>query len=205
MKKKGSAKKKTTAKTRVKRPVCGAKLRGKNKTCQKPPMANGRCRLHGGATPSGPDSANFKHGRYAEAFKGQLAEKFQRADTDETPLDLLPDLKAQRVITEQYFDQISNRKKLKLSELINASNLAQDVVRSGAMIIKSRNDQALTIAEIRFFQMGIMRLLDKYVTDPNQRRDFIAELNALIPEKHAGEDAEPAKLPAGSRETSKAT
>ena len=182
----------------MKKKVCGAKLRGKNAHCQKSPMANGRCRLHGGATPSGPDSANFIHGRYAEVFKTKMANKFAAAQNEKQPLDFMPELHAQRALFEQYVEGLSNRRNVKLTELVNASTLAQDVVRTGAMINKVRNDKALTIAEIRFIQKGMIMLLERYVPDPNKRRNFIADLNALIPERHAADEDEPAELPAGT-------
>ena len=34
-------------------PRCGAKCRTKDETCRNLPLENGRCRFHGGATPSG--------------------------------------------------------------------------------------------------------------------------------------------------------
>ena len=108
--------------------VCGAKLRGKNAHCQKSPMANGRCRLHGGKTPSGPDSANFRHGRYAAAFKNQLAAKFDRASADAQPLDLLPELATQRAVLEQYLEIVNAKKKLTAGALANVNALTTDVV-----------------------------------------------------------------------------
>lgn len=163
--------------------ICGAKLRGKDKTCQKSPMANGRCRLHGGATPSGPDSANYKHGRYAEAFKGQLAIKFRQANVDDKPLDNLPELAVQRSVLEQYIEIVSGKKKMAVTDAERLSRLSQDVVRTATMIAKTRNDNALTAVEIQFLQAGILRLLEKYVTDPDQRRNFVTELRGLIPQR----------------------
>ncbi|WP_366938599.1 HGGxSTG domain-containing protein [Bradyrhizobium sp.] len=46
---------------------CGAKTRS-GKPCQSPGMANGRCRMHGGASPGAPKGNRnaFKHGRYTK-------------------------------------------------------------------------------------------------------------------------------------------
>lgn len=184
------------------RKVCGAKLRGKNAFCQKSPMANGRCRLHGGATPSGPDSANYKHGRYAEAFKGQLAEKFKKHSDDPQPLDMITDLNVQRTLLEEYLSQLSSRKKVRLNELINASSLAQDAVKSAAIITQTRQKTAFTMAEAKFIKQGFLMLMEKYVPDPDERRNFIADLSALIPERYDSEEDEPAKLPASTETTS---
>ena len=52
--------------------LCGAKLRKKSTFCQKHGMANGRCRLHGGLSPKGPDHWNFQG-------KGCTKEERQRA------------------------------------------------------------------------------------------------------------------------------
>ncbi len=70
---------------------CGAKLRGsdnKGKYCAKDPMTNGRCRLHGGPTPRGVQSVNFKHGRFSRYFKGEMREKYAESKSDERLLDL---------------------------------------------------------------------------------------------------------------------
>lgn len=170
--------------------LCGAKLRGKDRTCRKSPMANGRCRLHGGATPMGPDSANYKHGRYARVFQGKLAEKFDNALSDNKPLDTLPELAVQRTLLSQYVEQVSKRDRVARADLQNISALAQDVVRSAAMIVKNRNDTALTIAEIRFIQAGMLRLMEKYVPDPDRRRNFIEELRGLLPSGNDADESE---------------
>jgi len=45
-------------------------------------MANGRCRLHGGATPKGLASANFVHGRHVEILDGEFRRRYQQAIND---------------------------------------------------------------------------------------------------------------------------
>lgn len=61
---------------------CGAKSKSTGKPCQREAMANGRCYVHGGATPKGPQSPNFKHGRYSKYLPKQLADKYHDALTD---------------------------------------------------------------------------------------------------------------------------
>ena len=52
-------------------PRCGAQTRSKS-PCRSPAMPNGRCRMHGGASPGAPRgkaNGNYKHGRFtAEAI-----------------------------------------------------------------------------------------------------------------------------------------
>jgi len=144
-------------------------------------MPNGRCKLHGGKTPSGPASVHFKHGRYANVFRQELADKFLAASEDTTPLDLLPELAVQRALLAQHIDRVSQKVKPSLGDLKSISQMAEDVVRTAATIAKVRNDNALTIAEVKFIQVGMIRLIEKYVPDPNRQRDFIYELRALVP------------------------
>jgi hypothetical protein len=76
--------------------VCGAKLRGKDATCQITTlMANGRCRIHGGKTPSGIASLNYKHGRHARLTKvlpARMRRRFEQAALDPHLLELVPDI-----------------------------------------------------------------------------------------------------------------
>jgi hypothetical protein len=182
----------------MKKKVCGAKLRGKKKTCQRSPMANGRCRLHGGGTPKGEASANFKHGRYSLVFQGKLAAKFGIHALDAKPLDLLPELAIQRTMLGGFVEKVSGKRSLTAGDAKNVSDLANDVVRTAAQIAKVRNEEALTVAELKFVKQGLMMLMEKYVPDPDRRRNFIAELSALIPERHGAEVSAAAELPAGA-------
>lgn len=182
--------------------VCGAKLRNKNAYCQKPPMANGRCRLHGGSTPSGPDSPHFKTGKFAYAFKNRMADRFAQLQNDKNPLEMVTDLNVQRAMLDEYVAQTTGRKKVRLSDLQNAADMAKDAVKSAAIIAQTRQKQALTLAELKFLQKGMMMLMEKYVPDSDQRRNFIADLIALIPETDGAEESEPAELSAGAEPTS---
>ena len=60
---------------------CGAKTVAGG-TCKRAPMPNGRCYRHGGATPSGPASPHFLHGRYSNVLPARLRERFEVAQQD---------------------------------------------------------------------------------------------------------------------------
>ena len=49
--------------------ICGAHARSTGRPCQKPPMANGRCRLHGGLSTGRPIISGY----YTKAAKEQRA------------------------------------------------------------------------------------------------------------------------------------
>jgi hypothetical protein len=61
---------------------CGALTR-RGTACAQPAMRNGRCRMHGGKTPRGMDSSNFRHGRYSKSVPDQLVTTYRRSLADE--------------------------------------------------------------------------------------------------------------------------
>lgn len=175
--------------------ACGAKTRGGGSCKRQPVKGKTRCRLHGGATPSGPDSANYKHGRYSKAFHGTMSIHFVEAQEEAAPLDLMQELAVQRAVLSHYVDAVSSKPKQEPEELRMIGALAEDVVKTAASISRMRNDTALTIAEIKFLQQGMMRLIEKYVPDVDKRRSFIEELSRIVP---GGDDAradEPETVP----------
>src|SRR5262244_2754922 len=57
-------------------PRCGARCRS-GRPCGSAAMKNGRCRMHGGASPGaprGPRNGCYRHGRYTIANKNMMAE-----------------------------------------------------------------------------------------------------------------------------------
>lgn len=62
-------------------PQCsGHTVRGEQ--CHGPAMANGKCRMHGGASPKGAASASFRHGRYGKYLGPVLGAMVADALTD---------------------------------------------------------------------------------------------------------------------------
>jgi hypothetical protein len=175
---------------------CGAKTRAGTPCKRAPVPGKKRCKLHGGASLVGPDSGTYVHGRYAKVFRGQLAAKFADQVDADNPLDLLPELAVQRTLLATYIEHIGNKKRPSVLALGNISALANDVVKTATAIIKSRNETALTAAEVTFILTGIRNLLEKYVPDPDARRSFIAELRGLVPGRTDDEAPEPADIPA---------
>lgn len=66
---------------------CGAKKRD-GTPCRAKAMANGRCRIHGGATPSGFALPQYKTGRYSKVLPDALRYRYEVARDDEDLLSL---------------------------------------------------------------------------------------------------------------------
>lgn len=67
--------------------ICGATTRDGD-ACQNAPMANGRCRMHGGASLSGAASPRFKTGKFSRYLPERLQERYQEAQQDPELLEL---------------------------------------------------------------------------------------------------------------------
>ena len=74
----------------IPRVFCGAKTRSGG-SCRQPAMPNGRCRLHGGKSLSGP-----AHGRYVHGFrtKGAIAERQRFANILKEARSVLKQIKS---------------------------------------------------------------------------------------------------------------
>lgn len=67
---------------------CGAKTRS-GKPCINPPVTGrNRCRMHGGKTPQGIATKNFKQGRYSKYIPAKLLERYEASVDDPELLNL---------------------------------------------------------------------------------------------------------------------
>lgn len=94
---------------------CGAKT-SRGTACQAPAMENGRCRVHGGATPSGIASPHFKHGRNSKAFKA-LGVHYREALNDPELLNPKRTIAAQNAIVEKAGDRLEELDSPKFREV----------------------------------------------------------------------------------------
>lgn len=170
---------------------CGAKTRA-GSPCLQPAgwgtehVGSGRCKLHGGNGGRPPI-----HGRYATVLKGRLREKFELLNTDEDPLNILPELQVQRTLLMDYLGRFEEGMVVTGESLKIISDLSNDVVNTATKIVKTRNEMALTAVEVKFLQAGIIALLDEFIPDPDRKRAFVARLAALIPSTHNAAALEP--------------
>jgi isopentenyl diphosphate isomerase/L-lactate dehydrogenase-like FMN-dependent dehydrogenase len=81
---------------------CGAKNRrgglcGHPAGYQTDHLGVGRCKFHGGASP-------IKHGRYSKIPRERLKQWIEHVESDENPLDLIPDIQLVRALIMQSLD-----------------------------------------------------------------------------------------------------
>ena len=72
--------------------VCSAHKKRSGERCRSFAMANGKCRVHGGATPSGHALPQTTHGRYSKQLPTRLAARYEEARSDPELLALRDDI-----------------------------------------------------------------------------------------------------------------
>lgn len=82
---------------------CGAKTRASG-LCKAKPMTNGRCRMHGGATPTGIALPHFKHGKYSKYMPEKINERFQELLADPVLTQLRPEI---ALVTQQLEEKLA--------------------------------------------------------------------------------------------------
>src|SRR5262249_51325510 len=88
------------------RRICGARGKRSGKPCQRAPMANGRCPIHGGKTPVGVAASRFKHGRYSKHLPQGLRNKYKAALSDPRLTSLKDELAIQVTRLNQLFEAL---------------------------------------------------------------------------------------------------
>jgi hypothetical protein len=71
-------------------------------------MDNGRCRMHGGATPKGIANPNFKNGRYSKYLPTSLTDRYKEAVSDPELLSLREEIGLVGTFTGELLSQLSD-------------------------------------------------------------------------------------------------
>lgn len=170
-------------------PRCGGKTRSGGRCTQAAGWGTahpgeGKCKLHGGASPRGADSPHFKHGIYSDFMTASMQ---QKAAAMESTIDLISELLLLRTLLAEYLGRFQV---LGLSpsgddiEIIRA--LADTIRKTTDSIVKQRNSTALTAVEIALLIEKIPLLVMKYVQGTETQRAFIGELFDIIPAGREG-------------------
>lgn len=153
--------------------ICGAKTRS-GKQCQNAPMANGRCRMHGGIRPAGVDHPNYQHGRYSKYAPTSISEKIDDYKLGNV-LDLADELATQRALFSEYLERFKITKP-DLTSINLMMSWLTDISKTVERIIKIQNETALTATEIKFLQVRIVDLVMKYIPETQHQEAFVNEL-----------------------------
>lgn len=146
--------------------ICGAQTR-KGDPCQNKPMANGRCRMHGGKSLKGKQSGTYKHGLYSQ-YLGPDLQKIL-ADIEDEPSESLTDpkqeiqlMKALIMSAEALRKDAQDLETLDaLSQLINRLVLAKQ--RSQAILIEKH--RLIPVQDIEAFLDHVRTVIEAECPD----------------------------------------
>ena len=106
---------------------CGAKLRGKDRTCRKPPLrGKKRCRIHVGLSLSGTASPNYKTGKYSRYLPTNLRQRYAEFCRDRRGNDLQDEISLVTTHIANLIEQ--THLKRSVSGLATIKKLVKDLV-----------------------------------------------------------------------------
>jgi hypothetical protein len=179
--------------------ACGAKTRhlnpdGSPKRCENAGNgAGGRCRFHGGRSPSGPANGQWKDGRRSKFMPKALADRFLEGMRDKQLMQLRQDvaliealltgltgtLKNQGVPSEQMERRIANLVDHR-RRLIEAETRRLDALQ-----------QSVTLAQFLATMRVVAEIIREFVEDDTQRRQVQQRLEQLLlAQGHIGDTLE---------------
>lgn len=140
---------------------CGAKKKQGAGHCSRAAGYNtdhpgeGRCHLHGGATP-------IKHGRYSKVKRKDLRELMRELADDPDPLDLTEDLLMMRALLRTLVDK-------KSASSAEAARVLAEVTKVAERMERIRNGSAISLANLNRVMHEMGRAVDALVDDPATR------------------------------------
>lgn len=159
-------------------------------------LGEGKCKLHGGASPRGTESPHFKHGMYSNYLPTSILQKADAMAAQSEMLDLLPELVLTRALLADYMERLkTNESQTKLlpGEFETIRTLTDQIRKLSDSISKQRNDTALTAVEITYLVTRIPEVVVRFIDEPEKQRAFITELFGIA----GGVPSRPVELAAG--------
>lgn len=174
------------------RKICGAKRKGGKGVCQthKGLGENGRCRMHGGTTPRGIASPNFKHGRWSQYLPTGIAGKYQEAAADQALMHIRQDVALVDAMLTSYTETLKTKKAVTPGQekrILNLVDTRRRLIESEARRMTALQ-QTITAAQF----MGTMRAIAEAVREfiePEKLGAFQKRMEAaLLPQRGQTDD-----------------
>lgn len=156
---------------------CGAKKKS-GSPCRMSAMPNGRCRLHGGKSPSGIAHPGFKTGRYSKDIPTRLSKGYQAALSDPDLLQLNDEIRLTDSLMSELlerFDSDSTTHRIELSTLIEQRRrlVESEGKRLAAM------QQLITVERALTLIGRITEAVLRHVDDPAARQAIARDIRAI--------------------------
>lgn len=177
---------------------CGARTRGVDDSgeplrCRLPGVGRGgRCRLHGGASLAGPDSATFQHGRRSSHLLGKTLERYRDAYCDPDLLKIRQDAAlAETLLTAliQRLPRTGLQSEALEQRILSAIDTRRRLVAAETKRL-AELQQTVSLGQFMTAMRAVAELIREFVTDDKQRREFQRRLREMLLPGRAGSNAE---------------
>lgn len=179
------------------KPRCGAYSRNSDKPCMKKAgwgthhPGNGRCKFHGGLTPSGT-------ARYASVVTGKLAEDLQAMEADPHALSPMSELALLRTFLRRFLESHGmDLERMRVAGegtegnivpeigsevLTNALKLIDTIGKTIGRIERTRALSALSMNEVRELVRKLAGAVERVVQDPKTLDRVVGEWKVILAE-----------------------
>jgi hypothetical protein len=160
--------------------LCGAKTR-KGTPCQNPAMKNGRCRMHGGATPRGTDLPQFRHGRYSKSLPDKLVGRYEEALTDEERHDLRDEI---ALAEAKIYDLLLGMKRGEFDEARAWKDVDRWTVRKQRLVVVDarlarERREMVSAEEVMALVAALLDAVKRNVEDQDTRRAIAEDIRQI--------------------------
>ena len=167
--------------------ICGAKTRAGH-PCRQRPMRNGRCRMHGGATPRGMASPHFKHGRYSKDLPVRLAAVYEQVRGDDDLLAvrdeaaLLQARIGELLMSLDADDAAESEERIwrEVVRMIDALRQASESERKRLVDLQAM----VTVEEAMAFAAALVSVVQRHARDPATLRAMQTDMQRIFEERH---------------------
>lgn len=174
---------------------CTAKSKRSGRQCRKPAM-KGRtvCLAHGGRTPRGVASPNFKTGRYSRSLPGHLVADYKGATHDPTLLSLRDDIALNEAMIATLLQQLDEspdnpaKDRRIFRQVMRQTDLKRRLVATEVRHMVLACEMMPAEQVMALFQATI-DIVSRYVPDPKDRQALAEEMQALLRESGGTHDA----------------
>lgn len=158
--------------------ACGASARSSGGTCRNPAgfktdhPGQGRCHLHGGATP-------IKHGRYSTIKRPEIRALIEQYEADDNPLNIFPELAAARAFLHDFIERYDEWREAIIGWHVSWSSakkpLPEDKLAAFTNVVDEWENELYTTSENG-------ELTERQKTDLEQARSFLSLLKGDLNE-----------------------
>lgn len=175
------------------KPICGATSKSTGKACPRVAgwgtdhKGTGKCRNHGGCTPS-------KHGLYSTVIPAEYREKYEELRQAPNMNSLMDELAYLRIVLMRLEAKHGSKMSVALGEIeVEPLQIIADTIEQISRVVKRKNDMeegtkiTFSLSDLKEFSEAITQAVVKHVSHP----DTIAAIRLELATYFAGQAAAP--------------